>query len=238
MAPAVVAPTVAVAAPVSRSANPLPEPTDAPEATAPVRRTTRRVASAATEAPEGLLAVMAEQTRLLGMLREEVQRLSEHVDRSARRARLGVFVDVPNLLYGAEPGQRLDMGKLLAILCKDRELVRATAYAPVSDNPSEPVQQQRFVAEQLRIVRLEHTAAGTGGCHHVGTSGEFIDQLFGQGARRGPVTGVEAGLSTAGLRRRDDHRATGRFEQPQGRETDAGPHHVDEAGNEQSDAHG
>lgn len=146
MAPAVVAPTVAVAAPVSRSANPLPEPTDAPEATAPVRRTTRRVASAATEAPEGLLAVMAEQTRLLGMLREEVQRLSEHVDRSARRARLGVFVDVPNLLYGAEPGQRLDMGKLLAILCKDRELVRATAYAPVSDNPSEPVQQQRFVA--------------------------------------------------------------------------------------------
>ena len=80
------------------------------------------------------------------MLREEVQRLSEHVDRSARRARLGVFVDVPNLLYGAEPGQRLDMGKLLAILSKDRELVRATAYAPVSDNPSEPIQQQRFVA--------------------------------------------------------------------------------------------
>ncbi len=40
----------------------------------------------------------------------------------------------------------MDMGKLLAILCKDRELVRATAYAPVSDNPSEPVQQQRFVA--------------------------------------------------------------------------------------------
>ena len=120
---------------------------DAEPVTTVTRRPARRTAAPVpTELPEGLGAVIAEQTRLLGMLREEVQRLSEHVDRSARRARLGVFVDVPNLLYGAEPGQRLDMGKLLAILSKDRELVRATAYAPVSDNPSEPIQQQRFVA--------------------------------------------------------------------------------------------
>ena len=118
----------------------------APELAPGTRRPARRTAAASSELPDGLGAVIAEQTRLLGILRDEVQRLSEHVDRSARRARLGVFVDVPNLLYGAEPGQRLDMGKLLDILSKDRELVRATAYAPVSDNPSEPVQQQRFVA--------------------------------------------------------------------------------------------
>jgi uncharacterized LabA/DUF88 family protein len=93
-----------------------------------------------------LAALVEAQTRVLEALQQEVRLLSERVDRSARRARLGVFVDVPNLLYGAEPGQRLDMGKLLDILSRDRELVRATAYAPVSDNPSEPVQQQRFVA--------------------------------------------------------------------------------------------
>ena len=129
MAPAVVAPTVAVAAPVLEVAGVSNILTKCHGSTNPVNLVKATL--------DGLKNLRS---------REEVQRLSEHVDRSARRARLGVFVDVPNLLYGAEPGQRLDMGKLLAILCKDRELVRATAYAPVSDNPSEPVQQQRFVA--------------------------------------------------------------------------------------------
>jgi uncharacterized LabA/DUF88 family protein len=89
-------------------------------------------------------------------LRAEVHALAERVERTGRRARLGVFVDVPNLIYGADNADRLDMGKLLSHLSEDRELIRATAYAPVSDNPMEPVQQQRFVApfvpHEYRIV--------------------------------------------------------------------------------------
>ena len=56
-------------------------------------------------------------------------------------------MDVPNVLYGAENLEsQLDMGKLLEYLSDGRELVRATAYSPVSDDPSEPVERQRFVA--------------------------------------------------------------------------------------------
>jgi uncharacterized LabA/DUF88 family protein len=121
---------------------------EAPATRRPARRTSASAASADGNT-EGLAAVIE-------ALRAEVQSLAERVERSARRPRLGVFVDVPNLLYGAEYADRLDMGKLLAHLSEDRELIRATAYAPVSDNPMEPVQQQRFVApfvpHEYRIV--------------------------------------------------------------------------------------
>ena len=134
-------PETIVAPPVD--VTPEPEPAAAP-------RTRTRRAPAAIPAVEaggdGIGALIAEQTRALEALRAEVAALEARVESSARRARLGIFVDVPNLLYGAERGERIDMGKLLDFLCRDRELVRATAYAPVSDNPSEPVQQQRFVA--------------------------------------------------------------------------------------------
>jgi uncharacterized LabA/DUF88 family protein len=91
-----------------------------------------------------LATAVSEQNQQLILLQEELQTLGEQVARSAHRARLGVFVDVPNLLYGSD--LPLDMGKLLAYLADGRDVVRATAYAPVSDNPMEPVQQQRFVA--------------------------------------------------------------------------------------------
>ncbi len=91
-----------------------------------------------------LANAVAEQNQQLAQLHDELRTLGEQVERSARRARLGVFVDVPNLLYGTD--RPLDMGKLLAYLADGRDVVRATAYAPVSDNPMEPVQQQRFVA--------------------------------------------------------------------------------------------
>jgi uncharacterized LabA/DUF88 family protein len=137
------------------AAPPVPAPQDTtititPPEPAAAPRTRKRRAPAAVPAVEGgvdgLLGLVAEQTRALEALRAEVQHLAERVEQTARRSRLGVFVDVPNLLYGAERGERIDMGKLLAYLSRDRELVRATAYAPVSDNPSEPIQQQRFVA--------------------------------------------------------------------------------------------
>jgi uncharacterized LabA/DUF88 family protein len=121
----------------------------------PSRASTSRRTSTRTEEPSEDLAgrvaelasAVAEQNQQLRQLHDDFRALGEQVERSARQARLGVFVDVPNLLYGVERGERpLDMGKLLAYLSEGRDLVRATAYAPVSDNPLEPVQQQRFVA--------------------------------------------------------------------------------------------
>jgi uncharacterized LabA/DUF88 family protein len=133
--------TIVAPEPVAAVVEPAAEP-------APRPRTRRAPAAVPTveAGGDGIAGLIAEQSRALEALRAEVAALGTKVANSARRARVGIFVDVPNLLYGAERGERIDMGKLLDYLTTDRELVRATAYAPVSDNPSEPVQQQRFVA--------------------------------------------------------------------------------------------
>ena len=87
---------------------------------------------------------------------QTIDALRQMQERAVRRLRLGVFVDVPNLIYGAERGEgapdgaSVDMGKLLAYLSEGRELIRATAYSPVSDDPSEPVERQRFVEPFVR----------------------------------------------------------------------------------------
>ena len=96
---------------------------------------------------EQLGVEIASQRGAITRLGESVDELAARLDRAARKPRLGVFVDVPNVLYGVEAGEPpIDMGKLLAMLREDRDLVRATAYAPVSDDPREAVEQQKFVA--------------------------------------------------------------------------------------------
>lgn len=61
--------------------------------------------------------------------------------------RVGVFLDVPNLIYAAEQmGVRVHFGKLLDHLTQGRQLVRATAYAPITDDPATRFEAQRFVA--------------------------------------------------------------------------------------------
>ena len=61
--------------------------------------------------------------------------------------KVGVFVDVPNLIYAAEQlGVRVHFGKLLDYLTDGRQLVRATAYAPITDDPATRFETQRFVA--------------------------------------------------------------------------------------------
>ena len=129
------------------------------------RRRTRRASAAEVAAPArqatsvaaagddigSLRALMEEQSRTLNELRAGLLVLGEQLDQTAHRARLGVFVDVPNVMYGLEPDEKpLDMGKLLAFLRQGRDLVRATAYSPVSDDPSEPLEQQKFVAPFVR----------------------------------------------------------------------------------------
>lgn len=61
--------------------------------------------------------------------------------------KVGVFLDVPNLIYAAEQmGVRIHFGKLLEYLTRGRQLVRATAYAPITDDPATRYEAQRFVA--------------------------------------------------------------------------------------------
>jgi len=137
--------TEAVVAPPEVEPTPEPAPT-------PARRR-RSTASEQTDTGslvalvEQLASEIAGQRSALVQLGAGVDELSTRLDRAARKPRLGVFVDVPNVLYGLEAGEApLDMGKLLAMLTEGRELVRATAYAPVSDDPREAVERQKFVA--------------------------------------------------------------------------------------------
>jgi uncharacterized LabA/DUF88 family protein len=61
--------------------------------------------------------------------------------------KVAVFVDVPNLIYTSEQmGVRVHFGKLLDYLTEGRQLVRATAYAPITDDPQTRFEQQRFIA--------------------------------------------------------------------------------------------
>lgn len=62
------------------------------------------------------------------------------------RPRVGIFVDVPNLVYAAERRNiDIDFGRVLDYFTRDRELVRASAYAPISDEPNARLENQRFV---------------------------------------------------------------------------------------------
>ena len=84
---------------------------------------------------------------------------------------------------------------------------------------------------------LDHAAAGAGRHHDVVEAVEFIQKFFGQVARRLAVAGIVAGLAAAGLLGRHHDFAAGRFQQFQSRKADFRPHHIDQAGDKQSDAH-
>jgi uncharacterized LabA/DUF88 family protein len=93
----------------------------------------------------------AQQTQAL----REVQRTVVEVARrgggdggfAGALPKVGIFLDVPNLIYAAEQqGVRIDIGRLLRYLTEGRQLVRATAYAPITDDPGTRLEQQRFVA--------------------------------------------------------------------------------------------
>lgn len=65
--------------------------------------------------------------------------------------RVGIFVDVPNIIYAAERiGVTIDFGKLLRLLTHGRELVRASAYSPISDDPMQRLDVQKFVQPFVR----------------------------------------------------------------------------------------
>lgn len=124
------------------------------------RASTRKSAAASSADASGTSDLAGEVRALREVLTAQartIDALRETQERAVRRLRLGVFVDVPNLIYGAERGEgapdgaSVDMGKLLAYLSEGRELIRATAYSPVSDDPGEPVERQRFVEPFVRF---------------------------------------------------------------------------------------
>jgi len=77
----------------------------------------------------------------------DLQRTSEAASAAATsRPRVALFVDVPNVIYAAERrGVTLDFGRMLEYFTRNRELVRASAYAPISDDPQAKLENQRFV---------------------------------------------------------------------------------------------
>ena len=148
-------PAAAEAEPEESVAEESAEP--AAEIVAPVRRTRRTTRSTTTrteDVPAGVEAqllelrtLIEEQGTMLTELRAGLTAVAEATDRAGYRPRMGIFVDVPNVMYGVEAGSKpIHMGKLLDFLSNGRELVRATAYSPVSDDPREPMEQQKFVA--------------------------------------------------------------------------------------------
>jgi uncharacterized LabA/DUF88 family protein len=81
-----------------------------------------------------------------GTLAAIESRLSQAPAFGGERQRVGVFVDVPNIMYAAERLRvKVDYAKMLSFLLRGRELVRASAYSPISDDLSEPMATQKFV---------------------------------------------------------------------------------------------
>ncbi len=90
-----------------------------------------------------------EVSTTLSTLQAAVSNLQEKVERPpavTSHPRVGIFVDVPNLIYAAERRNvPLDFGRVLEYFTRGRELVRASAYAPISDDPLMKLESQRFV---------------------------------------------------------------------------------------------
>ena len=106
---------------------------------------------------------LAGSSTAINAIRPEVDGLALEV-----KPRLALFVDVPNILYGAErSGVTLDWGKVADFVSRGRTLVRAVAYAPISDDPAARIENERFVVpfldEGYRIVTkpLKRFAGGS-----------------------------------------------------------------------------
>ena len=114
-----------------------------------------------TAGPATLEAVVARQSAVLESFARDVSvtlkelrnsvadlqsKLGERGQSQTAHPRVGIFVDVPNLIYASERRKvQIDFGRVLDYFTRDRELVRATAYAPITDDPQAKLETQRFV---------------------------------------------------------------------------------------------
>ena len=135
----------------------------------PSRRRGGRRGSSDSTPDDPMLAAMQRQTDLLERQAQLIETQQLAITRltdamlGARRGgvathgaqvevqpRLAIFVDVPNILYAAEATNvELNWGKVASFLSEGRTLVRAIAYAPISDDPNERTENERFVVPFL-----------------------------------------------------------------------------------------
>lgn len=112
--------------------------------------------------PTPLEALVARQNVILDQLLQRQERMTRSMEQALKSVearlrgtdlshvsampRIAVFVDVPNIMYAAEQYRvAVDFGKLLDYVAHDRTLIRASAYAPISDDPTQRLEVQRFV---------------------------------------------------------------------------------------------
>jgi uncharacterized LabA/DUF88 family protein len=139
-----------------------PEPLTTAPASEPAGRIRdlRTSKTARTSEPPTLEALVAQQSAMLERFARDVtstmQRLQDAISdlegrvgggtQTAAAPRVAIFVDVPNLVYAAERRKvNIDFGRVLDFFTRDREFVRATAYAPITDDPQAKLENQRFV---------------------------------------------------------------------------------------------
>jgi uncharacterized LabA/DUF88 family protein len=117
----------------------------------PVRRNGPLTVESAIEEQSAVLERFAHDvTATLQDLQATISELRTRVDAQPQalpaHPRVGIFVDVPNLIYAAERRKiNIDFGRVLEFFTRDRELVRASAYAPITDDPQAKLENQRFV---------------------------------------------------------------------------------------------
>ena len=132
----------ATAEPVSTEPVPIRRPPARRPATPP---TLEELVARQTEATE---ALARDVTMTLRGLQTAVAELRSSVaaNAGASQPRVGIFVDVPNVIYAAERRNiNIDFGRVLDYFTRGRQLVRASAYAPISDDPQAKLESQRFV---------------------------------------------------------------------------------------------
>ena len=102
-------------------------------------------------------AMMEQQARQIEVLTASVAGLRQSVQQLGNARgylpRTGIFVDAPNVCYAADNARvQIDYGRMLKYLSRDRELVHALSYAPITDDVHEGIryETQRFVAPFLR----------------------------------------------------------------------------------------
>lgn len=84
--------------------------------------------------------------RLIQLQEDMARRVGAGASVSSPPARVGVFVDAANVELASDRMRaRFDWAKILRLLTENRQLVRATAYSPVHDDPGVSIETQRFV---------------------------------------------------------------------------------------------
>lgn len=95
---------------------------------------------------EGFARDVSATLKKLQTTMSDLRATIERAPATTSHPRVGIFVDVPNLIYASERRNiNLDFGRVLDYFTRGRELVRASAYAPISDDPQAKLESQRFV---------------------------------------------------------------------------------------------